>query len=115
MQVKNSGSVSVASNTIEGDVQVKNSGSVSVAINTIEGNLQIEDNTGFRVGSLLNTVAGDLQFNKNTSTGGFFLSIVGSNTVDGNLQCSGNTPAASIAPLGLNTITGDKEGECASL
>jgi len=115
VQVKNSGSVIVASNTIEGDVQVKNSGSVIVAINTIEGNLQIEDNTGFRVGSLLNTVAGDLQFNGNTSTDGLFPSIVGSNTVDEDLQCSGNTPVASIAPLGLNTVTGDKKGECASL
>ena len=107
--------VIIGNSSIGGDVQVKNSGNTSIRSNTIGGNLQIEDNTGVRVGAFSNSVFGDLQYNGNTSTTTVNPSIVGSNTVLGNLQCSGNSPAAAIAPFGLNTVSGDKEGECTSL
>jgi len=75
----------------------------------------MEDNTGIRIRGDANSVTGDLQFNRNTSTGGTFPNIVANNTVGENLQCSGNTPAASIGTFGLNTVTGVAEGECATL
>jgi len=106
---------SIFSNTIGGDLEIENSGGLSVVSNIIGGNLQIEDNSGVSVGVWSNTVTEDLEYNGNTSTTGTFPSIVGSNVVGGDLECSDNTPVAAIAPFGLNTVTGDKEGECTFL
>jgi len=106
--------VHISRSNIGGDVQVKNSGSGFVRMigDTIGGDLQIEDNSGSRIAAWSNSVAGDLQYSKNTSTTIHGPSTVGSNIVGGNLQCFDNTPSASIFPFGLNTVTGDKQGEC---
>ena len=42
----------------------------------------------------------------------FIESVVASNTIGGNLQCFDNIPEADNFPFGLNTVMGDKEGEC---
>jgi len=106
--------------TVGGDVQIKNSGGsssdlVNVVAVTIGGDLEMENNTGFRVGGWTNLITGNFEFNGNLSTGGSQPSIVSDNTVGENLECSGNTPVASDFPFGLNTVTGNAEGECATL
>jgi hypothetical protein len=44
-------------------------------------------------------------------------SVVGGNTIHGNLQSQGNTPPPGVtnAAFGTNNVSGNKQGQCAGL
>jgi hypothetical protein len=77
---------------------------------TIDNNLQVSANgAAIAIGSssgscAANTINGNLQINFNTAPVSVFR-----NVVDGNLQCSFNTAITG----GSNTVTKQKQGQCA--
>lgn len=73
----------------------KNLNAYSVINSNINGNVQISDNSGSNDGGMWNNIAG--------------------NTIDGNLQCSGNDPAPQAVIYGLNTVSGNAQGQCEGL
>jgi len=108
--------------------------------NTIDGNLKLHGWHGGWIGAIRNTVGGNVDFSDNASVveiadaaacGGTFpagcaavpgtdgdSSEVQTNIISGNLKCHGNTPVAQVNPNDggqLNTVTGNKKGECAGL
>ena len=98
--------------TVQGNLQFQSnatgvqigSTSSSCAGNTIDGNLQVQNNTGSTVVSD-NTVKGNLQDQNNTAPTQVF-----NNTVNGNLQCSNDSSITG----GGNTVSGNKQGQCAT-
>ena len=93
--------------TVDGDVQVKGaSGIIPSGFNlgtTIGGNVQFEENASITVFTGA-SIGGDLQVYRNAR------SVIGVNTIGGNLQCKDNFPAPG--PMGVNVVTGDKDDQC---
>jgi hypothetical protein len=85
--------------------------------NTIGGNLVIEGWHGAWVGALRNNVGGNLVVNNNISAINPDSTEVATNTIAGNLSCTGNSPAAQFGDSGglPNVVGGNKLGECAAL
>jgi len=81
---------------IGGNSQFNNNlNAYSIINSNIDGNVQIQDNSGSNAGALWNNIAG--------------------NTIDGNLQCSGNDPAPQAVFYGLNSVSGKAQGQCSGL
>jgi len=120
--------VSVQRSAIKGDIQVSGTALFTVvAFNIIDGNVIIEgthpespniDVSPSTSVSLVidNEINGNIVFNNN-----FFAqsnpdgNIIGGNTLNGNLQCTGNTPSPNNRISGVNNVDGNKEGQCAGL
>ena len=86
--------------------------------NTIGGNLIVRGWRGAWAGAIRNDVGGNLRWSKNMSKQNPDSNEVQTNTVDGDLICFHNSPAAQVNPLegGLpNVVGGDKIGQCAGL
>ena len=99
------GSPSCPGNTIGGNLQLSNNtASTEVYGTAVTGNLQVNNNTAaIQVDN--NTVTGNLQVQNNRASVAIF-----GNTVNRNLQCGGNTGITG----GGNTVSGNKQGQCAS-
>ena len=95
---------------------------------TIGGNLILQGWSGLWLGVIRDTVGGNVIVSNTagTQTGeGPFEGVLDSteivsNTINGNLICMGNSPAAQIGDAALegggpNTVGGHKLGECAGL
>ncbi len=95
---------------------------------TIGGNLILQGWSGLWLGAIRDTVGGNVIVSNTagTQTGeGPFEGVLDSteivsNTINGNLICMGNSPAAQIGDAaleggGTNTVGGHKLGECAGL
>jgi hypothetical protein len=87
----------------------------SICDTTINGNLQVDQSSAdspWDIGqaptcSAGNLVRGSLLFVNNDALG-----LISDNSINGNLQCSGNTPPPSG---GSNTVSGNKQGQCSGL
>ena len=131
--------------TINGGVRATNAANVQIHFSTINGGLKviggagpfggpfgvtfnaIEDNvihggatisgyTGFWQGFFRNSVSGSVNFNNNTLVDPDG-NEVQTNTIDGNLNCSGNDPAPQVGDSGgsPNNVTGQKTGQCTTV
>lgn len=99
--------VRVLGSDVDGDIQLKGLENRSVVkSSTIGGNLQMDSNSGKLI-TLENIIEGDLQAFGNT--GGV---LIDGNFIDGNLQCKSNNPKPTG---GNNTVSGNKEDQCARL
>ena len=87
------------------------SGANVICNTTINGNLQItgsNSSSPWHIGSCgTTTVGGNVQLTGNAGTG----NTISQTTVGGNLQCSGNHDVTGSG----NTVTGNRQGQCASL
>lgn len=120
VQAQNGGSFSIGpSATINGNLQAHNlpagGAGNQVCDSHITGNLQYQNSeTPIEIGSgsptcTGNTIGGNIQFHNNSAQG-----LISDNSINGNLQCQNDTPAASgIADS--NTVVGQKQGECEGL
>lgn len=131
--------------TISGGVRATNAANVQIHFSTINGRLRviggagpfggpfgvtfnaIEDNvihggaiisgyTGFWQGFFRNSVSGSVNFKNNTLVDPDG-NEVQTNTIHGNLNCSGNDPAPQVGDSGgsPNNVTGQKTGQCATV
>jgi hypothetical protein len=131
--------------TINGGVRATNAANVQIHFSTINGGLKviggagpfggpfgvtfnaIEDNvihggatisgyTGFWQGFFRNFVSGSVNFNNNTLVDPDG-NEVQTNTIHGNLNCSGNDPAPQVGDSGgsPNNVTGQKTGQCTTV
>jgi hypothetical protein len=84
--------------------------------NTINGGATINGYDGFWQGFFRNTVNGSVNYDNNTLVDPDG-NEVQTNTIHGDLNCAGNTPAPQVGDSGgsLNSVTGAKTGQCASL
>jgi hypothetical protein len=92
-----------------------------VTWNTIEdshinGKVTIDGYNGFWMGFIRNTVHGSVNLNNNVledPDGNEYVT----NTIYGNLNCSGNSPAPQVGDSGgsPNSVTGTKTGQCAAV
>jgi hypothetical protein len=104
--------------TIGGNFSCDNNSAPCTAIGgSVRGNVQVNNNSGsiagFGVTVTGNTVDGNVQVDHNSAGSGFNNTVVGGNRIGGNLQCAGNT---SVTDRGSpNTVTGNKQGQCAGL
>jgi hypothetical protein len=119
----NAASVQIHFSTINGSVDLEGGsgpfgGPFDITWNTIEdsvinGAVNISDYDGFWQGFFRNTVNGSVNFNNNTvvDPDGNELQT---NTIHGNLNCSGNSPAPQQGDSGgsPNTVTGSATGQC---
>jgi hypothetical protein len=118
-------SMYLTADTIRGNV-VSNGGGPGVTFNpyvnfpikenTIGGNLIVQGWQGAWAGALRNQVAGNLIF-RNNNTANPDANEVATNTVGGNLICTGNAPATQFGDSGglPNTVAGQKLGQCTGL
>jgi len=86
--------------------------------NTIGGDLIVLGWHGAWAGAIRNTVGGNLIFSGNQSVQDPDANEVQTNTVQGNLICVANSPAAHVNPVDggqPNTVAGHKIGQCAGL
>jgi hypothetical protein len=84
--------------------------------NRINGGATVEGYNGFWFGFIRNTVNGSVNLNNNVlldEDGNEYVT----NTIHGNLNCAGNSPAPHVGDSeGLpNQVTGRKTGQCAKL
>ncbi len=100
------GSVTVGGNVLIGYCS-STSGYTGPAVQ-VNGNLQCHDNVAACVANR-GTVNGNVQIQNNV---GGSASDVSLNVINGNLQCSGNSPAPTHA-LGPNKVAGVAQGQCA--
>ena len=84
--------------------------------NVIHGGATIDGYNGFWMGFLGNDVRGDVNLTNNVLTEDDANEYV-SNTVHGNLNCSGDSPAPQVGDSegGPNQVTGQKTGQCSAL
>ena len=84
--------------------------------NVIHGGATISGYTGFWQGFFRNSVSGSVNFNNNTLVDPDG-NEVQTNTIDGNLNCSGNDPAPQAGDSGgsPNNVTGQKTGQCTTV
>ncbi|HEX5369320.1 MAG TPA: hypothetical protein VFY10_07900 [Dehalococcoidia bacterium] len=84
--------------------------------NTINGSVSIVGYNGFWFGFLGNDVHGSVTLNNNVLQDLDANEFV-TNTIHGNLNCSGNSPAPQIGDSegSANVVTGQKTGQCAAL
>lgn len=112
--------------TVRGNVVVNGGGdpgrNLPIKDDTIDGNLLIHGWSGLWFGVVRDIVGGNVVLTKNvaadTSTPpGSDSSEVVTNTISGNLICTGNVPAAQIGDSGgsPNVVRGHKIGQCANL
>jgi len=114
--------VSITCSTVTGDVDIDGTTSFSrVTGSTVGGDVKIENSaTSIVVGPSLNfalcpggnMIDGDVELEDNTTN---FPANVASNTIGGDLECEGNNFAPTLGPGISNTVSGDKEGQCALL
>jgi hypothetical protein len=119
-------SVQIHFSTINGGVRIHGGSGpfgppFDVTWNTIEdsrinGGATMEGYNGFWAGFIRNTVYGSVNLNNNVledPDGNEYVT----NTIHGNLNCSGNSPAPQVGDSeGLpNKVTGQKRGQCAGL
>lgn len=86
--------------------------------NTIGGNLIMQGWLGAWAGAIRNTVGGNVVFSGNQSVQNPDSNEVQTNTINGNLVCFGNSPAAQVNPADggqPNDVGGNKVGQCAGL
>jgi hypothetical protein len=85
--------------------------------NTIGGNLVMVGWQGAWIGALRNDVGGNMIVSDNVSAINPDSTEVATNTVAGNLSCTGNSPAAQVGDSGglPNVVGGNKTGQCAAL
>ena len=84
--------------------------------NVIHGGATISGYTGFWQGFFRNSVSGSVNFNNNTVVDPDG-NEVQTNTIHGNLNCSGNDPAPQAGDSGgsPNNVTGQKTGQCTTV
>jgi len=84
--------------------------------NTIHGGVTINGYNGFWFGFIRNTVSGSVTLSNNTTEDPDGNEYV-SNTIKGNLNCFGNSPATQVGDSegGPNVVSGRKTGECSSV
>ena len=84
--------------------------------NTIHGGVTINGYNGFWFGFIRNTVSGSVTLSNNTTQDPDGNEYV-SNTIKGNLNCFGNSPATQVGDSegGPNVVSGRKTGECSSV
>jgi hypothetical protein len=95
---------------VGGNVQIQHcTGESGILQLHLGGNFQCHDNTAdcFADSDL---VGGNVQVNNNVSPG--VPSDISDNSILGNLQCQGNSPAPTDSS-GANTVEGNKQGQCA--
>ena len=120
LQVQGGSGLRVAGSTVHGNVQAQgvtgaadplSSGANVICDSTIDGNLQIQSSgssSPWQIGGCGPvTVSGNLQFHSNAGTGNTIVQT----TVRGNLQCQGNHDVSGSG----NTVTGNRQGQCAGL
>ena len=135
VQADGATTVSIVCSTVNGNVHIKQSaGFQRITGSTIGGNVEIEQSsTSIIVGPSPglgaspgcggagvpvpfgggNFVGGNVKLENNITT---FPANVASNTISGNLECKNNNFAPVLGPLGvLNTVFGNKVGQCAGL
>ncbi|HEX6789011.1 MAG TPA: hypothetical protein VF091_07185 [Gaiellaceae bacterium] len=122
----NAANVQIHFSTINGAVNVTGGagpfgGPFGVTFNTLEdnvinGSVSITGYDGFWQGFFRNTVNGSVNFNGNSVVDPDG-NEVQTNTIHGDLSCSGNTPAPQMGDSGgsPNTVSGHKTGQCAGL
>jgi len=83
----------------------------------IRGGAVIDGYDGFWQGFLNNDVRGSVNLNNNNLFEKDDANEFVSNTIHGNMNCSGNDPAPQVGDSegGPNTVTGHKTGQCAAL
>jgi hypothetical protein len=84
--------------------------------NTIHGGVTINGYNGFWFGFIRNTVSGSVTLSNNETMDPDGNEYV-TNTIKGNLNCFGNSPAAQVGDSEgePNVVTGRKTGECSSV
>jgi hypothetical protein len=108
----------ISGGMIRGNAQLDdNTAPAQVFSVTVQGNLSVSGNSanspGAEVAVVVNSlVGGNVRVIDNSGPGD---SIVGSNVINGNLQCQGNTPGVTDDNLAPNTVAGNKLGQCAGL
>ena len=88
----------------------------AVEDDTVFGSVSIQGLTSCWLGVIRNRVNGNVVISNNRMADPDANEVV-SNTIFGNLSCFNNRPHAQIGDSGgsLNTVTGSKLGECATL
>ena len=120
VQLQNGGGFWIGpSATINGNLQAHNlpagGAGNQICDSVVTGNLQYQNSeTPVEIGSgsptcTGNTIGGNVQFHNNSAQG-----LISNNTINGNLQCQSDSPAAS-GIAGSNTVGGNKLGECDAL
>jgi hypothetical protein len=120
LQVQGGSGLRLTGTTIHGNVQAQgvtgatdplSSGANAICDTSIGGNLQILSSAAgspWQIGSCGPlTISGNLQFQSNAGTGNTIVQT----TVQGNLQCHGNHDVSGSG----NTVTGNRQGQCAGL
>jgi hypothetical protein len=84
--------------------------------NRIDGGATVDGYNGFWFGFIRNTVTGSVNLNNNVvadEDGNEYVT----NTIFGDLNCSGNSPAPQVGDSegSPNVVTGQKTGQCANL
>jgi hypothetical protein len=92
----------------------------AIELDQINGGATVAGYDGVWFGFIGNSVNGVVNLNDNVSPPPFTdpdSNEYVTNTIHGNLDCSGNSPAAQIGDSGgsPNTVTGHKTGQCAGL
>jgi len=84
--------------------------------NRINGNVTIENYDGLWMGFIRNTVNGSVSLNNNGLADEDANEYV-TNTIHGNLNCSGNVPTPQVGDSegSPNQVTGQKTGQCSGL
>lgn len=117
--------------TITGNVQSNGGGpgptlspyiNFPIKDNVISGNLTVDGWQGAWFGVIRNVVGGNVTVAKTVGVtigdlGTLDSTEVATNTIGGNLDCRNNNPAAQLGDTGgtVNTVAGQKKGECAAL
>jgi hypothetical protein len=126
VHASNAASVQIHFTTINGGVDIRGGsgpfgGPFDVTFNAIEdnrinGGATVEGYNGFWFGFIRNHVNGSVNLNNNVLTDPDANEYV-TNTIHGNLNCQGNSPAPQVGDSeGLpNQVTGRKTGQCTSL
>lgn len=126
VHAKNPASVQIHFTTINGGIDIRGGsgpfgGPFDITWNAIEdnrinGGATIEGYNGFWFGFIRNRVSGSVNLNRNVLQDPDANEYV-TNTIRGNLNCAGNSPAPQIGDSegSPNRVTGRKTGQCANL
>lgn len=107
IEVRSGATLKASKVRVDGNIQSQGHRNVSTVDSRVDGNIQLKSGGG--VNLRRNIVEGDIQLFSNTKAGKKY---VIRNTVDGNLQCKGNSP---VPYGGGNVVQGDKEDQCRAL
>jgi hypothetical protein len=126
VQATNPASVQIHFTTINGGINIQGGsgpfgGPFDITWNAIEdnvihGDVTIEGYNGFWFGFIPNTASGSVNLNNNVLVDPDANEYV-TNTIHGNLNCSGNSPAPQVGDSqgSPNVVTGNKTGQCVVL